>query len=216
MSFMLVAPDILGTAAADVLKIGSAVSAGNLAAAIPTTAVTAAAADEVSAAIAELFGAHAQQYQGAAAQAATYYQHFVGRLGAAAASYAGAEATIAQVLGSPLAGGAANGAPLAGLSSFVSDGFQTLVYGPIHTVGEAWINSQFGRALDPIINAPTDALSGRDLIGNGTAGTATSPNGGRGGFLFGDGGAGYTPTGGVAVGGNGGNAGLIGNGGIGG
>ncbi len=216
MSFMLVAPDMVGTAAADVAQIGSAVNVGNLAAAIPTTQVTAAAADEVSAAIAALFGAHAQEYQAAAAQASTYYEHFVGGLSAAVASYAGAEATIAQALGSPLVGSAAGAAPLAGLGSFVSDGFQTVVYGPIHTVGEAWIGSQFGRALDPIINAPTDTLFGRDLIGNGAAGTATSPTGGAGGFLFGNGGAGYTPTGGVAVGGNGGNAGLIGNGGTGG
>ena len=70
MSFLLVAPDILETAAADITQIGSAINAGNLAAAIPTTAVTAAAADEVSTAIAALFGAHAQKYQAAAAQLA--------------------------------------------------------------------------------------------------------------------------------------------------
>src|SRR6516164_9843406 len=92
MSFVLVAPDMLATAAADAAQIGSAVTAGNLAAAIPTTDVAAAGADEVSAAIAALFGSHARQYQ---AQAATYYEQFVGNLSAAAASYAGAEATIA-------------------------------------------------------------------------------------------------------------------------
>ena len=95
MSFVLVAPDMLATAAADAAQIGSAVTAGNLAAAIPTTDVAAAGADEVSAAIAALFGSHARQYQAAAAQAATYYEQFVGNLSAAAASYAGAEATIA-------------------------------------------------------------------------------------------------------------------------
>jgi hypothetical protein len=95
MSFLLVAPDALESVAADVVRIGSAVSAGNLAAAIPTTQVAAAGADEVSAAIAALFGAHAGEYQAAAAQAATYYERFVSTLSAAAASYAGAEATIA-------------------------------------------------------------------------------------------------------------------------
>jgi broad specificity phosphatase PhoE len=184
MSFVLVAPDMLETAAADVAQIGSAVSAGNLAAAIPTTEVAAAGADEVSAAITALFRAYAQEYRAAAAQAATYHQQFVRTLSAAAASYAGTEATIAtsmqgalgavtapsQVLGSPLLGSAVNAAPLVGLGSPVSNGFQTFVYGPIHTIGEAWINSPFGRVLDPIINAPSDMLFGRDLLGNGVAG----------------------------------------------
>jgi hypothetical protein len=95
MSFVLVAPDALETAAADVARIGSAVSAGNLAAAIPTTEVAAAGADEVSAAVVALFGAYAREYQAAAAQAATYHERFVSTLSATAASYAGAEATIA-------------------------------------------------------------------------------------------------------------------------
>ncbi|MCV7199848.1 PE domain-containing protein [Mycobacterium angelicum] len=200
MSLVLVTPDLLETAAANAAQIGSAVRAGNLAAVIPTTELAAAAGDEVSAAIAALFGGHAAEYQAAAAQAATYHEQFVRNLGAAAASYAGAEATIA-----------------AGLGSAVADGFQTAVYGPIHAAGQAWIGSPFGQALDPIINAPTGFVFHRALIGNGVAGTAASPNGGAGGILFGDGGAGYSPTGGGAVaGGSGGNAGLIGNGGAGG
>ncbi len=69
MSFLLVAPEILESAAADITQIGSTVGAGNLAAAIPTTQLTAAASDEVSAAIAAVFGAHAKEYQAAAALA---------------------------------------------------------------------------------------------------------------------------------------------------
>lgn len=204
MSFMLVAPEMLQTAAADAAQIGSAVRAGNLAAAIPTTGLAAAGADEVSAAIAALFGAHAQEYQAAAAQAATYHEQFVGALTAAATTYAGAETSIASGLASAA-------------SKAASNGFQDLVYGPIHGTGQAWITSPLGRALDPIINAPTDLLLGRDLIGNGVAGTAGSPTGGPGGLFFGDGGPGYSPTGGVgAVGGAGGAAGWIGNGGAGG
>jgi broad specificity phosphatase PhoE len=141
----------------------------------------------------------------------------VGNLHAAAVSYAATETSIAWGLESALLGGGASAAPLAALGSFVAAGFQTVVYGPVHTVGESWMNSAFGQTLDPIINAPTHLLFGRDLIGNGVAGTAGSPTGGAGGLLFGDGGAGYTPTGGTgAVGGRGGNAGLIGNGGTGG
>ncbi|GJO89903.1 hypothetical protein NJB1728910S_29300, partial [Mycobacterium marinum] len=201
MSFVLVAPDMLATAAADVVQIGSAVSAGNLAAAIPTTEVMAAAADEVSGAIAALFGANAQEYQAAAAQAATFHEQFVRALSKAGASYASAEATI-----------------VTGLSSAVADGFQTAVYGPIRAAGQAWISSPAGEVIDPVINAPTEALFGRGLISNGAAGTAAHPNGGAGGILFGDGGPGYTPTGGMGAvaGGIGGDAGLIGNGGLGG
>ena len=138
----------------------------------PDDSVAAAGADEVSAEIAALFSAHAQTYQAAAAQASTYHEHFVGNLHAAAVSYAGTETSIAWGLESTLLGGGAAAAPLAALDSFVAAGFQTVVYSPVHTAGEAWINSAIGQALDPIINAPTDALLGRDLIGNGVAGTA--------------------------------------------
>jgi hypothetical protein len=134
MSFVRVAPDMLETAATDVAQIGSAVGASNVAAAIPTTEVAAAGADEVSAATAALFGAYAREYQAAAAQAATYHEQFVRTLSAAAASYAGTEATIAtsmqgglgavnapaQALESPLLASAANTAPLAGLGSPIS------------------------------------------------------------------------------------------------
>jgi hypothetical protein len=217
MSSVLVALDIFETQRAHAAQIGSAVTSGNLAAAIPTTELAAAGADEVSAEIASLFSAHAQTYQAAAAQASTYYEHFVGNLHAAAVSYAATETSIAWGMESTLLGGGAAAAPLAALDSFVAAGFQTVVYSPVHSAGQAWINSPLGRTLDPIINAPTDALVGRDLIGNGAPGTAVSPNGRAGGLLFGDGGSGYTPTSGTgAVGGNGGNAGLIGTGGAGG
>lgn len=65
-----------------------------------------------------------------------------------------------------------------------------------------------------VFNAPTEALLGRPLIGNGTHGTASSPNGGAGGLLIGDGGTGYSSS--TGSGGAGGAAGLIGNGGAGG
>ncbi len=206
MSFVLVSPDILQTVEPDLARIGSALTAGSAAAALPTTQLAAAAADEVSAAIAALFGTHGLQYQAAAVQAASYYEEFVGALGATAASYAGTEAAAAQ--------------GLAGLDSVlnpaIAKGFQGLVYGPIHTAGDAWIAGPLGQTLDPIINAPTTLLFGRGLIGHGAAGTAANPTGGAGGILFGDGGTGYSPTVGNVAGGNGGNAGLIGNGGAGG
>lgn len=67
-----------------------------------------------------------------------------------------------------------------------------------------------------VINAPTQLLLGRPLIGDGAPGTEASPNGGAGGLLVGNGGAGYSSTTPGVGGGAGGAAGLIGNGGAGG
>ena len=55
MSYVIAAPELLAAAAADVAGIGSSLSAAHGVAAAPTTAVMAAAQDEVSAAVASLF-----------------------------------------------------------------------------------------------------------------------------------------------------------------
>ncbi|WP_156772304.1 PE family protein, partial [Mycobacterium sp. 1245805.9] len=70
-----------------------------------------------------------------------------------------------------------------------------------------------------VINAPTEALWKRPLIGNGANGqtiNGVGQPGGPGGILFGNGGAGGNGTNPGAPGGAGGHAGLIGNGGAGG
>ncbi|MXI82010.1 PE domain-containing protein, partial [Mycobacterium tuberculosis] len=51
-------------------------------------------ADEVSAAVADLFGAHAQAYQALSAQAALFHEQFVQALTAAAGRYASTEAAV--------------------------------------------------------------------------------------------------------------------------
>ncbi|GAB7146073.1 PE domain-containing protein [Mycobacterium riyadhense] len=58
-----------------------------------------------------------------------------------------------------------------------------------------------------VINAPTEALLGRPLIGSGADGTAANPDGRAGGLLIGNGGNGFN-----GMRGNGGSAGLLGNG----
>ncbi|WP_151849947.1 PE family protein, partial [Mycobacterium tuberculosis] len=168
MSFVLVSPSQLMAAAADVAGIGSAISAANAAALAPTSVLAAAGADEVSAAVAALFSAHAGQYQQLGARAALFHEQFVQALTGAASAYASAEATNVeqQVLG--------------------------------------------------LINAPTQALWGRPLIGNGADGTAANPNGGAGGLLYGNGGNGFSQTTAGLTGGTGGSAGLNGSGGNGG
>ncbi|ORB85356.1 hypothetical protein B1987_17915, partial [Mycobacterium kansasii] len=178
MSFVIAAPDVLAATAIDLAGIGSAINTANGAATAPTTTLLPAAADEVSAAIAALFEAHAQGYQALGAQAAIYHQQFVGALSAAAGSYAAADAASI----SPL------------------------------------------QSLLDLINAPSLALFGRPLIGNGAAAPAGSgKNGGDAGILIGNGGnggSGAVSATGSGPGGNGGAAGLLwghgGNGGAGG
>ncbi|RAU90656.1 hypothetical protein DQP56_22745, partial [Mycolicibacter senuensis] len=68
--------------------------------------------------------------------------------------------------------------------------FQQFIYTPLHGHLQAWITSDLGQQVDGTINA----LFGSTVIGNGAAGTAENPDGGPGGWLFGDGGAGWSST----------------------
>src|SRR5689334_5106340 len=63
VSFMVTVPELVTTAAANLAGIGSTLQEATAAATGPTTAVAAAAADEVSAAISELFGSFGQEFQ---------------------------------------------------------------------------------------------------------------------------------------------------------
>ena len=96
MSFVLTAPELLASAAADVAGIGSSLSAATAAAAPPTTAVLAAAGDEVSAAITSVFSSHARQFQALSAQVAAFHDQFVRTLNSGAWSYASTEAANAS------------------------------------------------------------------------------------------------------------------------
>jgi PE family len=95
MSFVTTQPEALTTAAGSLQGIGSEMTAGNAAAAAPTTGVVPAAADEVSALTATQFAAHAQMYQAISAQAAAIHEMFVNTLGTSASSYVATEAANA-------------------------------------------------------------------------------------------------------------------------
>ena len=95
MSFVTTQPEVLTAAAGNLQGIGSAMAAGNMAAAAPTTGVVPAAADEVSALTAAQFATHAEMYQAVSAQAAAIHEMFVNTLGTSAASYAATEAANA-------------------------------------------------------------------------------------------------------------------------
>ena len=98
MSYVMATPEMLAAAATDVAAVGSTLSAAHMAAAASTVAVMPAAADEVSAGIAQVFSRAAQEFQGLAGQAAAFNQKFVQHLTAGAGSYAAAEAANATVL----------------------------------------------------------------------------------------------------------------------
>ncbi|GFG67992.1 PE family protein [Mycobacterium kubicae] len=92
MTFVTTQPEMLAAAANNLHCIGSALAAQNTAAALPTTRVIPAAADEVSALTATQFSAHAANYQAVSAQATAVHDLFVRILGAGAGSYATTEA----------------------------------------------------------------------------------------------------------------------------
>ena len=119
MSYLVVGPQLLAAAAADLDSIGSALSAANAAAAVPTTTLLVAAQDEVSAALAALFAGHGQAYQAVSAQATAFHEQFIQTLTTGGAMYAAAEAANASPLQTLLDGingqvQAATGRPLIG------------------------------------------------------------------------------------------------------
>jgi len=91
MSFVTTQPEVLSAAAAALQTIGSTMTAGDAAAAAPTTAVLPPAADEVSALTAAQFAAQGAVYQQLSAQATAINELFVNALATSAESYAATE-----------------------------------------------------------------------------------------------------------------------------
>ena len=91
-----------------------------------------AAADEVSASIAHLFSAHAQDYQALATKAAAFHDQFAHTLAMGAFSYASVEATLASLL-QDLSVNA--GHVLISLATIAADPFlfiaSTIAFGPL-------------------------------------------------------------------------------------
>ena len=102
MEYLVTAPEMLATTAANLEEIGSEISAANASAAGPTTGLVAAAEDEVSAAIAKLFGGYGQQYQAIHTQATAFHNEFTQTLAAAGNTYAQAEASNVAAMSNAL------------------------------------------------------------------------------------------------------------------
>uniref|UniRef100_UPI00389AC85E PE family protein n=1 Tax=Mycobacterium sp. HUMS_1102779 TaxID=3383487 RepID=UPI00389AC85E len=133
---LIAQPEALAAASAELSGIGEAIGKATASWAPSTTNVAAAASDDVSVAVARLFGNYAQAYQALNAQATAFQEQFVQALSGGAGSYAAAEAVngswlqtildplaleqnvvatanapILALTGRPLIGNGANGAP---------------------------------------------------------------------------------------------------------
>ena len=99
MSYLVAAPGWVEAAAAQVADIGSALDKAWKAAAVPTTGVMPAAADEVSNAVAAAFAKYAKEYHAeSSAQASAFHQRFVQALASGAGAYEATERANATPL----------------------------------------------------------------------------------------------------------------------
>ncbi|MCV7078102.1 PE family protein, partial [Mycobacterium szulgai] len=184
MSFLNVTPDVVTAASLELAGLRSVIHEANAAAAGPTTGLVAAGADEVSAAVAAFFGAHAREYQALSAKATAFHSEFVQAMTAGAHSYIGAEALNAApiqqllnavnapteaLLGRPLIGNGANGAPGSGANG----GAGGLLYGNGGAGGS-------GRPGRPAGNGGAAGLIGNGGAGGAGGSTAAGGNGGAG------------------------------------
>lgn len=98
MSFVSVSSEAMADAATNLANIGSTVREANAAAAAMTTGLVPAAQDEVSTAIATLFGMYGNEFQGLTAQAAAFQDRLVAAVNTAAQAYSAAEVASTSAL----------------------------------------------------------------------------------------------------------------------
>jgi hypothetical protein len=170
MSFVTAAPEFVMAAAGDLADIGSALGAANAVAALPTTGIAAAAADEVSTQIAAMFGAYAQKYQALSAQSAAFHNEFVSLLNGSALTYLSTELTNAeQTLMNTVTGAAGSGAataatlPLLGGGSGILGGLSPVVGGgPLGPILNGF-SAELGGVLSNILNGSEASLLSNPL-----------------------------------------------------
>ncbi len=179
MAYMAAAPEMLRAAATDLATIGSNVSAAHMVAAARTTSLTPAAADEVSAGIAQLFSVHAQDYQALAGKAAALHGDFVQNLSAGASSYASTEAGLASLLQDLTADEASIGSAVGALQGQLFNDFlalvgrQTalipvLVFAVLLDFAVRWLLWHYFPNFfpDPFLSLDFSALRGQNLFGS--------------------------------------------------
>ncbi|WP_085244386.1 PE family protein [Mycobacterium paraense] len=175
MSFVVAVPDLVEVAAQDLASIRSALDEVTEAILAPTTSLAPAASDEVSTAIAALFGNFGQEYQALNAEVAAFHNAFVGTLSGGAAAYTGAEIANSAAM---LSGG---GNLAAELGAAIS-GFGAALSGSL----SAGLNSSLGAALGGTLET---------LLGAGLGGLVFQ----TGGFILSGIGNGMVQTGNAIV-----------------
>lgn len=179
MSWVNAAPEYVAAAANDLAGIASTLSSANSSAAFPTSGVLPAGADEVSAGIAALFGAHAQAYQMLSAQAVAFHEQFVQLMTAGANQYDAAEARnstpmqdAAAAINAPAAalpGMAVGGSSAGGSAPGAAGGEQVLARTQSGTLVQ--IGNGAG-AASGVSASPAAGASGVVASGGGSAGAA--------------------------------------------
>jgi hypothetical protein len=157
MSFVTAMPDLVESAAQSLAGIRSSLADAASVAAGPTTGIATAAQDEVSVAIASMFGNVGQQFQALNAQAQTFHQQFVSLMSAGAGAYTSAEA--ANAAQTVLGGAVPNSLSGAG-TAFGQVG--ALVGGEIQTGAQAISNAIAG---SPIALGTLQPAAASSLLG---------------------------------------------------
>ncbi|MGO9508008.1 MAG: PE family protein [Mycobacterium sp.] len=112
MAYVITEPQLMASVAVEINGIGANLSAANAAAAGRTTSLAAAAADEISAALAKAFGAYGAEYQSLVGQLEGWHGQFTQTLTNAGTAYAGTETAIASGLAGALGVAGGSGAAL--------------------------------------------------------------------------------------------------------
>ncbi|WP_162951394.1 PE family protein [Mycobacterium paragordonae] len=151
MSQVMAVPEFMVEAATDLKTIDSALQKAHTLAAGATLAVLPAAADEVSANIAQLFSDYGREYQHLAGQAGVFHERFVQNLNMSAGMYAEAEAVNTALL------------PLQPLISAVNSFIEaSVLQGPLRSLWESIASQVF----KTIVNNPLGGLVlGTALVG---------------------------------------------------
>jgi uncharacterized phage infection (PIP) family protein YhgE len=198
MSFVSVAPEQIESAAHDLAGLRSALGESYAAATAPTTAIVAAAEDEVSTAIASTFGAFGREFHAISAQATQFHDEFLNVLNTGAGAYlstevANAKSELLSAVAAPAkAAGATQpttalqaaqpelakaGAELAMARQSALGGIVDLRLGVSHLVkaGGAFVAAATaaGTGLSALETAATDLVQGADYIAQGTANAAS-------------------------------------------
>lgn len=167
-----VTPQVLAAAANDLSAIASTMNGANAAAAAPTTDLTAAGADPVSAYLAALFNYHAHNYQAIGAQAATFHEEFIQLMRTGAGQYALTEESNASPMQDAI--GAVKAAAKSPSGRALIDGAKSTVGAGHEAAERVFVDGNTGGAAAA---APVGSTS---YAGGGGNGGGYGANGGAG------------------------------------